>query len=67
MNQGINFDEAWYNCDQQLKVINDDLERFVRQNPPCSFIDKFKGPLFVYPWDDPGVWQIINSIKEREK
>ena len=50
LNEGIRYDEIYHNCDLELKKINDDLERFVRQYPPCSFIDKFKGPFFLYPW-----------------
>ena len=30
MNEGIHFDEVWFDCDKELKRINDDLDRFVR-------------------------------------
>lgn len=67
MNEGIRFDEIFHNCDMDLKKINDDLERFIRQYPPCSFIDKFKGPFFLYPWQDPVIWNIILAVKDKEK
>lgn len=30
MNEAIRFDEMWFEGDQSLKKINDDLERFVK-------------------------------------
>lgn len=67
MNEALRFDEMWHNCDGELRKINDDLDRFVKQWPPCSFIDKFKGPFFLYPWQDPVMWNILLNIKDRER
>src|SRR4051812_41422650 len=67
MNEALRFDEIWFHCDTELKKINDDLDRFVKQWPPCSFIDKFKGPFFLYPWQDPVIWNILMTIKDKER
>ena len=39
MNEAIRFDEIYHECDVEIKRIDDETERYVKQWPPCVFID----------------------------
>lgn len=50
MHEALRFDDIYGKCDTDLKRIQQDIDDYVRKWPPCTFIDKFKGPFHLYPW-----------------
>lgn len=67
MHEALRFDDIYGKCDTDLKRIQIDIDDYVRKWPPCTFMDKFKGPFHLYPWQDPVIWNILMNIKDKER